>query len=87
MLPDHSLVTLLALVGSRRMGIEELRRKTRLDRPGFEKLLGLLQREYLVDVVSALKGGRVEEEALLTERGEAILVRLLEVTCELPELN
>ena len=80
------LVTLLALVGTKRMDIEALRGKVRLTPLAFGNLLGWLQREYLVDVVSALNGDKVEERIELTEKGESVLVRILEQTCELPEL-
>lgn len=83
----QSLVALLALVGTRRMSTELLRARTKLAPEAFDGLLGWLQREYLVDVVSTLSRGRREDEVALTERGEAVLVRLLELTCELPELR
>lgn len=87
LLPGQSLVTLLALVGSKKLGVETLREKTRLSPAAFEDLLGWLQREYLVDVVSNLAGDRKEESVGLTEKGEAVLIGLLENTCELPELR
>ncbi len=83
----QSLVALLALVGTRRMDVDALRAKTRLAPIAFGSLLGWLQREYLVDIVSTLAGGRKEEKVALTDRGEAVLVGLLERTCELPELR
>ncbi|MDA4126219.1 MAG: hypothetical protein OK452_03305 [Thaumarchaeota archaeon] len=52
----------------------------------FGDLLGWLQREYLVEVVSSLEGDEVAENVQLTERGETVLVGMLERTCELPEL-
>ena len=69
------------------MDVAALRAKTNLAPAAFGGLLGWLQREYLVDVVSTLEGARVEEKLALTERGEAVLVGLLERTCELPELR
>jgi len=84
---SQSLVALLALVGTKKMGVEALRAKTKLAPAAFGNLLGWLQREYLIDVVSTLAGGRVEDVVALTERGEAILLGLLERTCELPELR
>lgn len=83
----QSLVTLLALVGSKKMGIEALRERTKLTPVAFERLLHWLQRGYLVDVVSSLREGRIEERVELTEKGESVLVEMLEKTCELPELH
>jgi hypothetical protein len=87
MLSGQSLVTLLALVGARRMNIEALRKRINLNPQAFGSLLGWLQREYLVDLVSTLDGDHVEEKVELTEKGEAVLVSMLEKTCELPELH
>jgi hypothetical protein len=86
-LSGQSLVTLLALVGARRMDVETLRVRTKLTPTAFSNLLGWLQREYLVDVISNLEGERVEEQVGLTEKGEEVLVSMLERTCELPELR
>jgi len=86
-LPGQCLVTLLALVGTKRMDVEALRVRTKLTPVAFGSLLSWLQREYLVEVVSNLDGDRVEEKAQLTEHGEAVLVSMLEKTCELPELR
>ena len=83
----QSLVALLALVGTRRMGVDALRERTKLTPYAFGRLLSWLQREYFVDVISTLDGGRVEEKAELTDKGEAFLVSMLEKTCELPELH
>jgi len=84
---DQSLVTLLALVGTKRMDVEVLRKRTKLTPLAFENLLDWMQREYLIEVISSLEGDEVEEKAQLTEKGEAVLVSLLEKTCELPELR
>ncbi len=86
-LSGQSLVTLLALVGARRMGVEALRGRVSLNPHAFGNLIGWLQREYLVDIVSTLDGNRVEEEVELTEKGEAVLVNILEKTCKLPEFH
>jgi hypothetical protein len=86
-LSGQSLVTLLALVGTKQMSVEDLRRKTKLTPEAFESLLGWLQREYLIDLISTLEGNQVEEDAVLTDRGETLLVSMLEKTCELPELS
>ena len=87
MLSGQSLVTLLALVGAKRMSVETLRRRINLTPQAFGSLLGWLQREYLVDIVSGLDGDQVEVKVELTERGESVLVSMLESTCELPELH
>jgi len=83
----QSLVALLALVGARQMNVEALRERTRLTPTAFNSLLGWLQREYLVDIISGLEGDRVGERVVLTEKGESVLVGMLEQTCELPELH
>jgi len=80
-------LTLLALVGTKRMDVEALRERTKLTPLAFESLLGWLQREYLVDVITSLQGDQVKERVTLTELGEAALVSILESTCELPELR
>jgi len=86
-LSGQSLVTLLALVGTKRMDVEALRDRTKLTPHAFENLLAWLQREYLVDVITSLEGDQVKEKVALTEKGEAALVSMLENTCELPELR
>ncbi len=83
----QSLVTLLALVGTKQMDVEALRARTKLTPLAFGSLLGWLQREYLIDIVSSLEGEAVGEKVELTEKGEAELVSMLEKTCELPELR
>lgn len=69
------------------MRAEALRERTKLSSTAFHNLLNWLQSEYLVDVVSSLSGEQVEEKVRLTDRGEAVLIGLLEKTCELPELR
>ena len=86
-MPGQSLAALLALVGTKRMGVGALRARTMLAPPAFVNLLNWLQQEYLVDVIASLEEGGVEEKVEITERGEAALVSLLERTCELPELR
>ncbi len=83
----ESLVVLLALAGARRMNLEAIRGRTRLGPRSFGRLVRWLQREYLIDVVSTLYGDVVEERVKLTEKGEAVLVSILENTCELPEFH
>jgi len=86
-LPSQSLVALLALVGTKRMDAASLRSRTTLSATAFGRLLGWLQRGYLVDVVSTLEGDVVQETVQLTDKGESVLVSMLERTCELPELR
>jgi hypothetical protein len=86
-LSGQSLVTLLALVGAKRMDVEALRERTKLTPLAFENLLEWLQREYLVDLITSLEGDKVKESVALTEKGETVLVGTLESTCELPELR
>ena len=86
-LPSQSIVTLLALAGSRSLTPDELRRRTKLTQSGFGNLIRWLQREYLIDIVSRLDGMEVREKVRLTEKGEAVLISTLEQTCELPELH
>ena len=86
-LSGQSIVTLLALLGTKRMDVETLRVRTRLAPLAFENLLSWLQREYLVDVITSLDGDQVKESVALTEKGEGVLVSILESTCELPELR
>ena len=85
--PSQSLMALLALVGAKRMNFESLRMRMKLTPAAFGSLMDLLQKEYLVDVVSDLDGQEVRERAELTDKGEAVLVSVLERTCELPELR
>jgi DNA-binding transcriptional ArsR family regulator len=87
MLPGQSLAALLALVGAKRMDVEKLRARTRLAPPAFMILLNWLRQEYLVDVITSPEGERAFERVELTEKGESILVSLLEKTCELPEIR
>ena len=86
-LPGQSLAAMLALVGSKKMELEALRARTRLAPFAFVNLLNWLQRESLVDVITSLDGDALEEKVRLTERGQSLLVSLLERTCELPELR
>ena len=86
-LPSQTLVTLLALVGTKKMEASELERRTKLSPAAFGELLSWLQREYLVDVVSHMGMTGVQAEVGLTGRGERLLISMLERTCELPELR
>jgi hypothetical protein len=84
---NESLAALLALAGAKRLDVRELKVRTRLDPSGFIALLSWLQREYLVDVVSGLERNEVRERLELTDKGEQVLIGLLEKMCELPELR
>ena len=84
---NMSLTALLALAGSRRLEVADLQARMKLTAEGCEELLSWLQREYLVDVVSSLQGNVVSETIQLTDKGERVLIGLLEQTCELPELR
>jgi hypothetical protein len=83
----ESLTALLALAGSRKVEVDELQARMKLTPEGCGELLSWLQREYLVDIVSSLDGKKVTEVVQLTDRGERVLISLLERTCELPELR
>jgi CTP-dependent riboflavin kinase len=83
----ESLTALLALAGSRRVEVDELQARMKLTAEGCEELISWLQREYLVDVVSSLDGRKVRDVVQLTDKGEQVLISLLERTCELPELR
>jgi DNA-binding MarR family transcriptional regulator len=69
------------------MELKALRERIRLTPFAFGKLLGRLQQEYLVEVVSGLERDEVSEIVQLTDRGESVLVSMLERTCEIPELH
>ena len=64
-----------------------MRARTKLAPSAFRNSLRWLEREYLVDMVSSLDGDRISEKVELTDKGEELLVRMLEKTCELPELR
>ena len=84
---NESLAALLALAGAKRLDVRELMVRTGLNPSRFMALLAVLQREYLVDVVSGLEGNEVRERLELTDKGEQVLIGLLEKMCELPELR
>ena len=83
----QGLAALLALAGSRQLDVAALRTRMRLDESGFNSMLDWLQREYLVDIVCRPGGGQAKETVELTDRGEAVLLGLLERMCELPEFR
>jgi hypothetical protein len=87
MISGQGLLTLLALVGTKRMDTDTLRARMKLTPHAFRGLLSWLQREYLVDIISSLEGDHVEERVVLTEKGEEALVGMLEKTCELPDFR
>lgn len=78
---------MLALAGSKKLDVAGLRERAKLTPEGVDALLSWLQREYLVDFVSSLEGEKITETLELTEVGESVLIRLLEQTCELPDLH
>jgi DNA-binding MarR family transcriptional regulator len=84
---NESLAALLALAGAKRLDVSELMVRTRLNPSGLLALISWLQREYLVDIVSSLEGNEVRERLELTDKGEQVLIGLLEKMCELPELR
>lgn len=83
--PAQGLYAMLALAGAGHLEVEELRQRTRMTPSSYYSLLQWLQMEYLVDLVSTLRGQEIHHTVGLTERGEALLVSILEQTCELPE--
>jgi hypothetical protein len=69
------------------MDIKALQQRTMLAPFAFGNLLGWLRRECLVEVVSSPEGEDVAENVQLTDRGETVLLGMLERTFELPELQ
>lgn len=86
-MPGQSLAALLALVGTKRMGVDSLMVRARLTPTAFADLLNWLREERLVDLVSSPEEGQVRAKVELTDRGESVLLALLERTCELPEFR
>lgn len=78
---------MLALAGAKRLNVADLQARMKLTHEGCEELLSWLQEQYLVDLVSTLSGAEVSETVEHTDRGERVLISLLEQTCELPELR
>jgi DNA-binding MarR family transcriptional regulator len=62
-----------------------LRQQLGLSDGDFGALLDKLQRMYLVDSVSELRGESIMEYYILTEEGRTTLQQMLERMCELPE--
>lgn len=62
-----------------------LRQQLGLSDGDFGALLDRLQRMYLVDSVSELRGKSVVEYYSLTDEGSTALQQMLEKMCELPE--
>ncbi len=79
------LKVLLALLSSDTLETEALRSKLSLDESEYNSILGSLQKQYMVDAISQLKGDEVREGLRLTEHGESVLTDIMERTCELPE--
>lgn len=76
---------MLALVSSDGTEAQELKRKLGISDAEYRSLLNGLQQQYLVDVVSQLKGDKVSETLRLTESGRSVLTGMMEKMCELPE--
>jgi hypothetical protein len=75
----------MALAASRELDVEVLKSKTKLSEKGFLVFVSWLQSERLVDTISNQHGLRAKESLILTERGNKLLMALLEGMCELPE--
>lgn len=83
--PERGFRVMLALVSSDGTEAQELRKRLGISDSEYRKLLDGLQQQYLVDVVSQLKGERVRETLSLTESGRSVLTGMMERMCELPE--
>jgi DNA-binding MarR family transcriptional regulator len=64
-----------------------LRQQLGLSDDDFDALLDRLQRMYLVDSVSELRGESIMEYYTLTDEGKTALQQMLERMCELPEVE
>jgi len=82
-----SFRALFVLSGSKGVSPGVLRKQLGLSDDDFGGLLDRLQRAYLVDSVSELRGESVVEYYHLTEDGKSTLQQMLERMCELPELD
>lgn len=76
---------MLALVSSDGTEAQELKRRLGITDDEYKPLMDELQQQYLVDVVSQLKGDRVSESLRLTESGHSVLTGIMERMCELPD--
>jgi DNA-binding transcriptional ArsR family regulator len=82
-----SFRALFLLSGSKGVSPGVLRNQLGLSEDDFGALLDRLQRTYLVDVVSELRGESVVEYFRLTDEEKATLQQMMERMCELPELE
>jgi len=64
-----------------------LRKHVGLSDDDFNALLESLQRTYLVDSISELRGESIVEYFCLTDEGKSTLQQMMERMCELPELE
>jgi len=82
-----SFKALFVLSGSKGVSPGVLRKQLGLPEDDFSALLENLQRTYLVDSVSELRGESIVEYFCLTDEGTSVLQRMMERMCELPELE
>ncbi len=82
-----SFRALFVLSGSKGVSPGTLRKQLGLSDDDFISLLDRLQRMYLVDAVSELRGESVVEYFRLTDEGTSALQQMMERMCELPELD
>jgi len=82
-----SFRALFVLSGSRGVSPGVLRKQLGLSDDDFNALIESLQRTYLVDSVSELRGESVVEYFCLTDEGKSTLQQMMERMCELPELE
>lgn len=82
-----SFRALFVLSGSKGVSPGVLRKQLGLSDDDFSSLLDRLQRMYLVDAVSELRGESVVEYFRLTDEGTSTLQQMMERMCELPELD
>ena len=82
-----SFRALFVLSGSKGVSPGVLRKQLGLSDDDFNVLVEVLQRTYLVDSVSELRGESIVEYFCLTDEGKATLQQMMERMCELPELE
>lgn len=76
---------LFVLSSSKGVSPGVLRKQLGLSRDDFGALIDRLQRLYLVDSLSELRGESVVEYYSITDEGRSALQSILERMCELPE--
>lgn len=82
-----SFRALFVLSGSKGVSPGVLRKQLGLSDDDFNALLESLQKTYLVDSVSELRGDSIVEYLCLTDEGTSTLQQMMERMCELPELE